>query len=408
MPWGTFLFLLGVFVFATPLFRGAFVSFDDQLTMVDMMNRDNLSRILALISLGAFALFYLLRSKPGRFQINGMLGWLILFYLAWASLSIIWSIDPRFTIKRVGILLFLSLGSLYVADRFSLQETTALVLFICAVGILLGLVFVIANNIFLPFNRGWRFGGNMHPNAQGWHCGLLLLSAFALSKTAEKNRAVYLGIAFIALLLLVLTRSRMPLLSCIMGTAVYWGLTSPKRYQGVLFFLGIIIFGCSMYLTLGYEFMGFGEKIITLGRVGEIQTTKTLTGRIPLWSALMEAVHLRPFLGYGYDSFLTSTNLSWITERLGWATPNTHSGYMSTLGGLGYIGGITLILILFLSVKMSIGLAKRNSEYAFIVAVFVWLILNLVTEDKILTRPYFPVFVWMIMLARLAFIREKR
>ena len=127
LPWGTFLFLLMVFIFASPLFRGAFVHPDEQQGVIEIMNRDNLSRILALISLGAFALFNLLRYKTGRFQINGLLGWLILFYLVWATLSIIWSIEPRFTSKRIGILLLLSLGALYVAARFSFQEIITLV-----------------------------------------------------------------------------------------------------------------------------------------------------------------------------------------------------------------------------------------------------------------------------------------
>jgi O-antigen ligase len=406
------LFLLAVFVFAAPLFHlgmfsGSLTASYDTLTMPDLLGRDNWLRIFALISLGAFALFNLLRSKPGRFHINGLLGWLILFYLVWAALSIIWSIDPRFTLKRVAILLLLSLGALYVADRFSLQETIALVLFICAVGILGGLVFVIKSHTFHPFSNVWRFGGNMDPVSQGWHCGLLLMSAFALSKTTEKNRAVYLGTAFIAFLLLILTRSRMPFVACIMGSAVYWGLTPSKRYQAVLFFLGIIIFGCLMYFLLGYEFRGFSENVFSLNRLGGMETLSTFTGRIPVWENIMKLVYLRPFAGYGYDTSLTSQNLIWMTEKIGWATPSPHSGYMSTLAGLGVTGAVTLVLILFLSVKMSIGLAKRNSEYAFITAVLVWLIINLVTEDQILTRPYFAIFVWMIMLARLGFIREK-
>ena len=411
LPWGTILFLLAVFVFATPLVQFGLISTTPELGDVhEYLGSGGLfnMRIIALISLGAFALFNLSRSKPGRFQINGLLGWLILFYLVWAALSITWSIDPRFTLKRVGILLILSLGALYVADRFSFQEIIALVFFISAVAVLTGLFIVITNNIFMPFNRGWRFGGNMHPIAQGWHIGLLLLSAFALFKTAEKNRAVYLGIAFIAFLLLVLTRSRVPLFSFIMGSALYWGLTSSKRYQGVLLFLSIIILGCSMYFFLGYEFMGFSKKVIMLGRMGQFETATTLTGRTPVWKNLLELIHMRPFLGYGYEASLTGQNLSMILEKTGWATPSPHSGYMSTLAGLGYTGGVTLVLILLLSVKMSIGLAKRNSEYAFIVAILVWLILNMVTEDQILTRPYFPVFAWMILLAKLGFIREKR
>ena len=124
-----------IFVYSTPLWffnwgLGTATSLVDSAGVSDVLGQDNWMRIIALIALGAFALFNLLRSKPGRLQINGLLGWLILFYLVWVVLSIIWSLDPRFTLKRVGILILLSLGALYVAERLSLQETIALVFFI--------------------------------------------------------------------------------------------------------------------------------------------------------------------------------------------------------------------------------------------------------------------------------------
>ena len=163
-----------------------------------------------------------------------------------------------------------------------------------------------------------------------------------------------------------------------------------------------------MYFLLGYQItIGISDIALMLGRTGEMETLGSLTGRIPLWKAAMELVKQHPFVGYGYDAFLTSQNLIFMEKKLGWVTPSPHSGYIATLGGLGYTGAVTLVVILFLSVKMSIGLAKRNSEYAFIVAVLVWLILNMYTAEHILTRPFFPVLAWMIMLARLGFIREE-
>jgi len=161
-----------------------------------------------------------------------------------------------------------------------------------------------------------------------------------------------------------------------------------------------------MYFLLGHEFKDESLSMINLGR--SVETVQSMTGRRPLWEKVMLLVHQRPFAGYGYDSVLASQNLTWIKEQIGWATPSPHSGYIATLGGLGYIGAVTLVLILILSVKMSISLARRNPEYAFITAVLVWLISNMFTEEQILTRPYFVVFVWMILLARLGFIREKR
>ena len=414
LPWGTFLFLLAIFSVTTPflglrMFNPA-MDLTNAIELASELHRNNWQRIVALISLGAFALFNLLRIKPGRFQINGLLGWLILFYLLWAVLSIIWSIDPRFTVKRVGILVLLSLGALYVAYRFSHQETIHLVFFICAAGIFGGLVSVLRTHSFHPFLGWWRFGGNMHSIQQAWHCGLLLLSALVFVKTAKQNHAIYIGIAIIAFLFLILTRSRMAFVSCMMASAIYWSMATPKRHQSVLIFLGIIIVGCLTFLLLGnLLFIQYGENAITLGR-GEwgIQSMQSLTGRLPLWNSLNELINQRPFVGHGYDSFLIGKNLLFVTEKLGWATSSPHSGYIATLGGLGYIGFITLVLILILSVTMSINLSRRNPDYAFMVAVFVWLILNAYTEDKVLTRPYLPVFAWMVLLAKLGFTREER
>ena len=411
LPWGTFLFLLAVFIFSSPLwnfssFKFSDVGFDDARGVAQHMHKDNLMRIFALFFLGVFALFNLLKYKTRRFQING-LGWLILLYLVLCVLSIIWSVDPRFTLKRVFILLLLSLGALYVAYLFSLQETKALILFICGAGVSIGLVAAFMYNDFLPFVGKWRFGNNMHPIQQGWHLGLLLLSALAFANTDKQNRNIYIGIVIIAFLLLILTRSRMAFISCIIASAVYMGLVVKNHIKGVSIFLGIVIVVCSLYFILGSDFMGLTEQVATLGRVGEMKSAKTLTGRIPLWKAIIELVNQRPFVGWGYDSFLIGKNLEWIAENHGWATNSPHSGYIQTMGGLGYIGFILLVVILILSVTMSLNLTKRNSDYAFLAAVIVWLILNLYTENQVLTRPYFPVFTWMTILAKLGFMRKE-
>lgn len=412
LPWGTFLFLLAVFVFSTPLYSFDLywrpeISVDDAFGVADVMHRDNWARIGALVALGAYALFRFLKFRQDRFKINGLLGWLIVFYVLWALFSVTWSIDPRFSLKRAGILLFLSLGALFAAERISLHEIKNLVLVICGASVLIGFYIALHTHTFHPSMSWWRFGANQHPISQAWHCGLLVMSALALANTDEQNRRVYIGIAIIGLFFLILTRSRMAFVACFMGSAVYLGLVETKPYRGVLIFFGIIIVGCLTYFILGNELLGISDKVITLGRVGEVQSMSTLTGRIPLWKACMKLVHQRPFVGYGYDSFLSSENLIWISKELGWATSSPHSAYIATIGGLGYIGFGTLLLILILSFTRSIRLAKQNSEYAFMTAVVVWLIFNMYTEDQVLTRPYFPVFLWMIMFARLGFVREE-
>ena len=110
---------------------------------------------------------------------------------------------------------------------------------------------------------------------------------------------VYIGIAFIAFLFLIITRSRGPFVSCFIASAVYWSLATPKRHQSLLIFFGIIIVGCLIYFLLGYQVsVGFSEIAVMLGRTGESQSLGSLTGRVPLWKAVIKLVMQRPFIGY--------------------------------------------------------------------------------------------------------------
>jgi O-antigen ligase len=411
LPWGTVLFIAAVFVYATPIinFNLATINATDAVDAVTQkLSGGNIGRQIALIALGAFALVGLLRRKEKRFQINGILGWLILFYLGWAVLSIMWSIDPRFTIKRVGILVMLSVGALYVADRFSLQETIALVYFINAIYFFSAVFLLIKTGYFQPLNPSWRFGFNVHPITQGWQLGLLILASFALAKTAEKKRVVYYGIALIAFFFLVLTRSRGPLLGFMAGFTVFLGLVAPMRYQ-VAFFLGIVIIGCLLVFLPDDVLNTYGVNIITVGRGEEgLGSMTTLSGRIPLWRECLSSALERPLLGHGYNSFFAPINIAPFNKKIGWIAATPHSGYIGTVLGLGYTGVVVFVLILFLAIKMSVRLGMRDSDYAFMAAVLVWLCVCLYAEEDLLTRPYFPCFVWMIVLAKLGFLAENR
>jgi hypothetical protein len=130
-PWWIYLFLFTVFFIAQPFDLFYSVHFADEEITSDMtfdagIERNlsgNLTRRFALFSLGAFALVSLLRKTRNRIQINGHLGWLIIFFLAWAFTSLAWAGDGLFlAARRVVILGMLSLGALAIAERFSLED----------------------------------------------------------------------------------------------------------------------------------------------------------------------------------------------------------------------------------------------------------------------------------------------
>ena len=242
---------------------------------------------------------------------------------------------------------------------------------------------------------------------QGWNCGLLAFSAFALSRTVTRHRVIFWGIPVIAVLLLILTKGRMAFAAFIVGTVVYWSLVS-SRHQKVAFILGIVIIGCLTYFSLGDVLINNQEKIMMFGReIQSMESISTLTGRIPLWKESLRHIYQHPILGYGYNSFLSPENLISVAHADGWAAVAPHSGYLEALLGLGIIGAGTLVTILFLSVKTSFSLSKQNPEYAFMATVLVWLCCNLIHESSIITRPFFPNFLCMTLIAKLGFLQKE-
>ena len=120
VAWTSFFFLFTVFYFAT--WYKPFYTVQEPITadtIIQLTEEGNLGRRIALIFLGAFGLICLLGKRRSPFCINGLLGWLILFFLSWSLLSIIWSDDSILTIRRVIVLIMLWLGAVGTAARFS-------------------------------------------------------------------------------------------------------------------------------------------------------------------------------------------------------------------------------------------------------------------------------------------------
>jgi len=411
--WGIALFLLIVFIFSTPfdLSRSREDYLKDRTlniyeTVKNMENVD-VKRRVALFTFLVFAILILLRRRNSRFSINGFLGWLILFYLFWAALSLIWGDNSKLTFRRVVILFILSIGAYAFSRRLSVWDILKLTLFICGVTLLISLFAEIFFGTFNPLRSSWRFAGVIHPVAQGWNCGLLAISAFYLSIFHKKHRTLFFCVAMIALIFLTLTRSRMAFASSLIGISVLWIYTLSKTRKVILVF----IFWFFVYIALIFFILGGGEVltigIINVARFGRASQGKiqivTLTDRVPLWVGCMQFVKERPMLGYGYNAFLTTSHSIRLANIVGWNPGSPHNGFLEILLGLGLIGLVVFLLVLFFAFKIAISLAKEDFRYIYFLAVFVWLCINLITEALLITRPIFPNFLCMVLFAKLAF-----
>ncbi|MCJ2015108.1 O-antigen ligase family protein [Methylobacterium sp. J-076] len=86
---------------------------------------------------------------------------------------------------------------------------------------------------------------------------------------------------------------------------------------------------------------------------GALGKNETLTGRVQIWRAVVQAGQGWPLLGYGYSAFwLPDTHMVGdIWYEIGWKSPSAHSGYLDTimqigvlgLGILGWIAALTVV-----------------------------------------------------------------
>ena len=406
MPWGLSLFLLVIFALAGPFNPSNSGALLD-LRLDEAFQRNEKAseqRQIALLSLGLFAAIVLLSKKRGRLRVSGPLGWSLLFFLFLALASPAWAEDSSLTIRRVGIFVLLCLGALAVAARLSQVETAALAVCVCGLTLAISLAVEVASGTFRPLDGAWRFAGVVHPVTQGWNCGLLLIASLVLAGAIPRSRNQFIALAVVALLFLVLTRTRMALASALFASTVCGSLVSLK-VRKVTLVAALLLVGASLiWAVRGGVLGGMAESLATLGRGEEAASSlSTLTGRVPLWGEELGYVRERPILGYGYNTFLNPRNVATVSQDTGWVPASEHSGYIGTLLELGCLGAATFVLVLVLSLKRSLSLARNGPSAAFAAAVMIWLCCNLFLESGLIKDPAFPTFVSLVILASLAF-----
>ncbi|HXP81618.1 MAG TPA: O-antigen ligase family protein [Verrucomicrobiae bacterium] len=404
-PWLVFLFLATVLFFVYHDFsnaRSPLGNYDGSPDLiVGMVAEGSISRRIALISLGIFAIATLIRHRADdRLRINGSLGWTLVAFAAWVSVSLLWAEDRSLTLTRVSVFAILCVAAVAVVRRFSLREIILWAFFTSGSYLAIGVFAEVLFGTFRPFASGYRFAGTLHPNSQGINCAVLLLSGIAAADVEKHKRALYRVCTLAGFVFLVLTASRTAFAAALLALAVYLGVVSSRRAKMAMAYALSIVF-CVLLLGLGSAFLPDLKSAVMLGR--EDSSVGSFNGRTGIWDEISSYVQRRPVLGYGYGGFWTPSRISEISEAEKWGIPNSHSAYLDYLLSLGAVGLIAYVFLLSAGIRRAFRLHKlsRNSAYAFCGTLLVFCAMNGFLESAA-ANPSLPMFLTLVILTWLA------
>ena len=413
LPWLIFLFLAAVFFFVDHDLSSAKRGIDNYGQSADdyiaLVNEGPLTRRIALLSLGLFAIVSLVGRRTNvRLRINGPLGWILLSFTAWAFLSSIWAEDMPLTLRRLGVFGILCIAAVAVARRLSLRQIILWTFFSTTVFLVIGFIAEVHFGTFQPFATGYRFAGTLHPNGEGIGCALLTLSAVAAADAEKRWRPLFWACALLGFVFLILTASRSAFAAILPALAAYFAAVSSRRAKTALGLGLCLVIGVCLFLLVRWDppYSAL-RRAALLGR--DDSSVGSINGRIGVWEDVGYYIARRPLLGYGYGGFWTPTHIRVISDEEKWGVPESHSAYLDyllTLGAVG-LGAYTLLLIAGIRRAFQFQKVSRNSAFAFCGGLLVFCgFVGFLQSGAAVSS--FPMFLTVVVLAQLAFVSRPK
>ena len=150
-------------------------------------------------------------------------------------------------------------------------------------------------------------------------------------------------------------------------------------------------------LRLGFMFLlGWSSAAVTIALIGFPREVfawmgrdPSLTGRVPLWRAILPEIGSAPVWGHGYAGFwsVDSATVQMIWRYAGWQAPDAHSGYLDILLQLGLVG-LLLHVSAWTSLFWRAGAAgRRGFGPAVFVAMYGSALLLIGTDEGVIAIP---------------------
>jgi len=289
--------------------------------------------------------------------------WLLALFISLAFISIFWSIGPVVTLFRALELLFATLIAAYVGLRFRPEQVMEILfwfgagLFIFSIALALGAPKA-GTMYWAPFYGAWR-GVYWHRNHLASITALLgaVYLCRALLAFQRRNSKGILDAFFyiVSLSILYFASSAtgyivfLALNLFVISVSLWLKIGDRLQRKHYIFFLGgVVLVALLLLLNLDFVF-------------GLLHRDTTLTGRVGLWSHLIEIASQRLWLGHGFGAVWTFDSFrEQIRQLVGWASQPLigDNGFLDVFLHLGIIGLLLFVGVLFIA-------TIRSFRYAF-------------------------------------------
>jgi exopolysaccharide production protein ExoQ len=332
--------------------------------------------------------------------------WVLGVFVLLALLSTFWSMGGTVTLFRALELLLATLAASYLGVRYLPEQLMEFVFWFGVVLLILCIAIVYsapATGVmdWQPYNGAWRgiYWNRNHLASITALLNAIFLLRCIMALTNRNSKGLLDG--FFYLLSLVVLYYAKSATGFILAAALHlfifcawlWLRISDKlQKKHYLAIAGVSITGLVLVLAnLDFVF-------------GLFNRSTSLTGRVPLWQAILNnAVLPHPWLGNGFGAAWSFESFRvMIMENAGWTAQPliADNGYLDILLHLG-VSGLGIFLVVFFtllvrSVRYGIGQKTLNGFFPLLIAVYA-LIANVSFSMFAETE----VFVWMLIVAAL-------
>ena len=301
---------------------------------------------LTFLSLGALGVLCLVRRSPNARSVSD---WTITlpaaFLMIYMYSTMIWSDDPRTTVKRAILATCIAVGSWGYGKAWSLNDFCRAILYLSGLFLVVSIAAEIYYGTFLSLGEpDYRFSGILHPARTAFGCSLMALACFALHR--QENRSVFLFLAIVAIGFTFFTKARTGTAALLVASAYFWWRQFSVRGILISIWIGLTLAAGTLFYqgAIGAELNL--DKLTRMGREQELADPSKLTGRLPIWNEALTQFRSRPIRGYGYGAFWSAHRITAFERQNGWSMTHAHSAYIETMVNLGLIGlalGLTAI-----------------------------------------------------------------